>query len=106
MALVTGDDLATALGYPTPNVDPSIDACATAAEEVLTPLLASPTPENDATRHAALVIAVDVWQSRTAAGGQPVGLDFQPGPYQMGRSLTTRVAGLIAPYRDTGALAQ
>lgn len=103
--LVTADELAAVLGYPTPTSDMAIAACAAAAEFVLVPLLPDPTPVNAATKHAGLIIGVDIWQSRTAAGGQPVALDFQPGPYQMGRSLTTRVAGLIAPYRDTGALA-
>ena len=103
--LVTADELASALGYPTPNTDPAIDACVEAAVQVLVPLLDPSVPESAATKHAGLIIAVDIWQSRTAAGGQPIALDFQPGPYQMGRSLTSRVAGLIAPYRDTGALA-
>ncbi len=101
--LVTGDQLAQALGYPQTNDE--LDAAAAAACLTLEPLLPTPTPVNEATQQAGLVIAVDIWQARTAAAGQPIGLDFQPGPYQMGRSLTTRVSGLIAPYRAVGTLA-
>ena len=101
--LVTGTQLAQALGYPQTNDE--LDAAAAAACLTLEPLLPTPTPVNAATQQAGLVIAVDIWQARTAAAGQPIGLDFQPGPYQMGRSLTTRVSGLIAPYRAVGTLA-
>ena len=101
--LVTGDQLAQALGYPQTNDE--LQAAAAAACLTLEPLLPTPTPVNEATQQAGLVIAVDIWQARTAAAGQPIGLDFQPGPYQMGRSLTTRVSGLIAPYRAVGTLA-
>lgn len=101
--LVTGTQLAAALGYP--EATSEINDAAAAACLTLEPLLPSPPPVNEATQAAGLVIAVDIWQARTAAAGQPIGLDFQPGPYQMGRSLTTRVAGLIAPYRAVGTLA-
>lgn len=101
--LVTGTQLAQALGYP--EATSEINDAAAAACLTLEPLLPTPPPVNEATQAAGLVIAVDIWQARTAAAGQPIGLDFQPGPYQMGRSLTTRVAGLIAPYRAVGTLA-
>ena len=101
--LVTGTQLAQALGYP--EATDEINDAAAAACLTLEPLLATPTPVNQATQAAGLVIAVDIWQARTAAAGQPIGLDFQPGPYQMGRSLTTRVSGLVAPYRAVGTLA-
>ena len=55
-------------------------------------------------REAALAIAVDVWQSRVAPGGQIQGVDFTPGPYRLGRSLFTRVSGLLARWVDTGSL--
>ncbi len=55
-------------------------------------------------REAALAIAVDVWQSRVAPGGQTQGIDFTPGPYRLGRSLFTRVSGLLARWVDTGSL--
>jgi len=53
---------------------------------------------------AMLEIAVDVFQSRTAAGGQTQGIDFIPAPYRMGKSLFQRVAGLLVSYRDEETL--
>jgi len=55
-------------------------------------------------REAALAIAVDVFQSRVAPGGQIQGVDFTPSPYRLGRSLFTRVSGLLGRWVDTGAL--
>jgi hypothetical protein len=55
-------------------------------------------------REAALAIAVDVFQSRVAPGGQMQGIDFTPGPYRLGRSLFTRVSGLLGRWVDTGSL--
>ena len=55
-------------------------------------------------REAALAIAVDVWQSRVAPGGQIEAVDFTPGPYRLGRSLYTRVSGLLGRWVNTGSL--
>jgi hypothetical protein len=55
-------------------------------------------------REAALAIAVDVWQSRVAPGGQLEAVDFTPGPYRLGRSLLSRVSGLLARWIDTGTM--
>jgi hypothetical protein len=55
-------------------------------------------------REAALAIAVDIFQSRVAPGGQMQGIDFTPGPYRLGRSLFTRVSGLLSRWTDTGTL--
>ncbi len=55
-------------------------------------------------REAALAIAVDIFQSRVAPGGQTEAVDFTPGPYRMGRSLITRVSGLLGRWMDTSAL--
>jgi hypothetical protein len=57
-----------------------------------------------AVRTAAMMIAVDVFNSWTVPGGQAQGIDFQPGPYMMGRSILSRVQGLIGRYRDVGAM--
>jgi hypothetical protein len=57
-----------------------------------------------AVREAALAVAVDVFQSRQAPGGQMSGVDFTPGPYRLGRSLITRVSGLLGRYMDAGSL--
>lgn len=53
---------------------------------------------------AATAIAVDMWQSRLAPGGQINAVDFTPGPYRMGKSLITRVSGLLGQHMDTGSL--
>jgi len=55
-------------------------------------------------KEAALAIAVDIFQSRVAPGGQTQAVDFTPGPYRLGRSLFTRVSGLLARWTDTGSL--
>lgn len=51
-----------------------------------------------AVREAAMMLAVDIWQARQTPATGGMGVDFQPGPYKMGRSLMSRVQGLIAPY--------
>jgi len=61
----------------------------------------STTPE---VLEAALMTAADIYQSRFATNGQPVGVDFTPAPYRMGRSLLTRVSGLLAAYIATGTM--
>jgi len=50
---------------------------------------------------AVLAVAVEVFQSRTAAGGQIEGVDFAVTPFRLGRSLFNRVVGLLGPYIDT-----
>jgi hypothetical protein len=55
---------------------------------------------------AILIVSVEVFQSRTAPGGQIEGVDFSPTPYRMGRSLYSRVAGLLGAYVDVESLAQ
>lgn len=55
---------------------------------------------------AVLVVSVEVFQSRTAPGGQIEGVDFTPSPYRMGRSLFNRVVGLLGPYIDVETMAQ
>lgn len=61
---------------------------------------------NAAVQSAVYVVATEIFQSRTASGGQIEGVDFAPSPYRMGKSLLSRVTGLLAPYMDTGAICQ
>jgi hypothetical protein len=50
---------------------------------------------------AALMISIDIWQSRQAPSSGGVSIDgFTPSPYRMGNTLMARVRGLIAPYLD------
>lgn len=55
-----------------------------------------------AIREAALAVAVEIFQQRTSPGGQIQSVDFTPAPHRLGRSLLTRVLGLIAPYMSMG----
>ena len=55
-------------------------------------------------RQAALAIASDIWITRTGTLGQS-GVDFQsPAPYRLGRSLFTRVSGLIGKWMDVDGM--
>lgn len=53
-------------------------------------------------RQAAMSIAVDIWQTRMGTTGQQ-GVDFQPAPYRLSRSMLTRVSGLLAKHMDVGS---
>jgi hypothetical protein len=54
-----------------------------------------------AIQEAALMISIDIWQSRQAPSSGGVTIDgYQPSPYRMGNTLLARVRGLIAPYLD------
>jgi hypothetical protein len=59
---------------------------------------------NPAVYEAIMVVSVEVFQSITAAGGQIEGIDFQPTPYRMGRSLLSRVIGILGRSLDTEAM--
>jgi hypothetical protein len=72
-----------------------------------TALLASQTTLFDAVpavREASLAIAVEIFQQRTAAGGQVQAVDYTPSPHRLGRALLNRVHGLLAPYMDMGGI--
>lgn len=55
-------------------------------------------------KEAAMMVAVDIWNARQSAYGQAQGIDFQPGPYKMGRSVYNRVAGLLSAHRDPSGM--
>lgn len=98
--LVTAEEVAKAIGLPA--TDSAVMLSATAANELLTTYL---TPDVDHSKHAkdklaALTVAVDIFQARTASGGQVVGLEFQPTPFRMGASLLNTVSGLLGPCLD------
>jgi len=56
-----------------------------------------------AVEEAVLQIAIDVFQSRLAAGGTQQALDFTPAPYRMGRTLLYKVTGLISKYIESNS---
>ena len=52
-------------------------------------------------RESAMAVACDIWITRTGTLGQQ-GVDFQsPAPYRLGRSMLTRVSGLLGKHLDT-----
>ncbi|MCX7343927.1 MAG: hypothetical protein NT128_07275 [Proteobacteria bacterium] len=59
-----------------------------------------------AVEQAILVVSVEIFQSVVAPGGQIEGVDFQPSPFRVGRSLMNRVVGLLSPYVDVETIAQ
>ena len=61
---------------------------------------------NSAVESAVLAVSVEVFQSRTASGGQIEGVDFAPSPFRLGRSLFNRVSGLLGPYLDVETMVQ
>lgn len=61
---------------------------------------------NSAVESAVTIVAVEVFQSRTAPGGQIEGVDFSPSPFRMGRSLFNRCVGLLGSYIDTDSMVQ
>ena len=103
--IVTGTDVANALGLPSST--PVLDDVAAVANDLLTPYInptaLTPGPVPTPVVEAGVVLAIDVYQNRTAAGGQSVGLDGGIGPYRMGRSLIERVQGLLGPWLAVGS---
>ena len=58
-----------------------------------------------AIREAAMIVAVDVWQSRQVSQSGGVGMDgITASPYRMGYQLINRVRGLIQPYSSPNSL--
>lgn len=58
---------------------------------------------NPSVREAAMAVACDIWITRQGTLGQQ-GVDFQPAPYRLSRSLMTRVSGLLAKDMNVGNL--
>lgn len=61
---------------------------------------------NSAVESAIYAVSTEVFQSRTAVGGQIEGVDFAPSPFRLGRSLFNRVSGLLGPYIDVETMVQ
>ena len=49
-----------------------------------------------AVQNAALMIAVEIWQARTATLSGSNAVDFQPSPYRMSAQLLAKIRGMIA----------
>jgi hypothetical protein len=61
---------------------------------------------NASIESAIYAVSIEVFQSRTAAGGQIEGIDFASSPYRMGRSLLNRVIGLLGNYVEVETMVQ
>jgi len=51
---------------------------------------------DDAVQLAALMIAVEIWQAKTATLSGSNAIDFQPSPYRMSAQLLAKIRGMIA----------
>jgi len=51
---------------------------------------------DQAIQNAALMIAVEIWQARTATLSGSNAIDFQPSPYRMSAQLLAKIRGLIS----------
>lgn len=107
MALVTGEELADALEleYAAP-LDAVLDQVAQASDDIVGALITTGAYETEpaACKEAALAVGVEIFQARTAAGGQAVAVDFSPGPYRLSVWLTRRVMSLLGPYLNVGGM--
>ena len=102
MALVTGEELAAALDLDYDPPTEPYDQVAEAADDIVASLLTDAAYELEppACKEAALAVAVEIFQARTAAGGQAVATDFSPGPYRLSVWMTRRVMSLLGPYMN------
>ena len=107
MALVTGEELADALEleYAAP-LDAVLDQVAQASDDIVGALITTGAYETEpaACKEAALSIGIDIFQSRTAAGGQGVAIDFTPSPYRLNSYLTKSRQALLGPYMNPQGL--
>jgi hypothetical protein len=107
--LVTEPELLAALDLPV-DLDPTpyTQACVAADNTVRRWLSEAKGPHDDHAwdREAALAVAVQIYVSRTAPGGQMNSLDYQPmtGPHLLGPGLSGRVMGLIEDCREHGSV--
>ena len=54
---------------------------------------------------AVLAVATEVFQSRSAVGGQIEGIDYSVTPFRLGRSLFNRVSGILGKHIDQESIA-
>ncbi len=104
--LVTGADLAACLDLDYTSGDEPFDTIAEAACDIVGGLIttAAFAAAPPACREAALSVAVEMYQARTAAGGQAIASDFSAGPYRLSVWITRRISALIAPYTNVAGM--
>lgn len=107
MSLLTGQELADALDIAYDEPDEAVlDQVAEAADDIVGALITTAAYDEEpaACKEAALAVGVEIYQARTASGGQPVAIDFSPGPYRLSVWLTRRVGSLLGPYMNVGGM--
>ena len=103
MALLTGAELAENLEIEYIAPDAAVlDDVALAASDLIGYLItaAAVTAEPAACKQATMSVGVEIFQARTAAGGESVSVDFTAGPYRLSVWVTKRVMALLTPYLD------
>jgi hypothetical protein len=60
--------------------------------------------DDKAVQQASLMIAVEIWQARTATLSGSNAIDFQPSPYRMSAQLLAKIRGLISHALDPRSL--
>lgn len=86
--------------YSNEQIQPAVDASIALIQARVTTEAFDDEPA--ALKVAATGLAVDIFQSQTTSGGQAVDPTFAISPFKLGRSLTSRFEGLLAPYLDAG----
>lgn len=89
--------------------DEYLDQVIDTAEGVILPMLEELEDgyaDNANVQSAVYAVSTEIFQSRTAAGGQIEGIDFQPSAFRMSKSLFIKVSGLLGAIIDVGTLAQ
>ena len=103
MALLTGAELAENLeiSYVAPDAA-VLDDVALAASDLIGYLITDAAVAADpaACKQATMSVGVEIFQARTAAGGESVSVDFTAGPYRLSVWVTKRVMALLTPYLD------
>lgn len=103
-ALVTSEEVAAILNWPEGADLSELEQPCEAADTIIRSLLSEEKGPHDAHAHdreAASTVAVQIYLSRQAPGGQMQSLDYAPAmvPHLLGPGLTARIQGLIAVCR-------
>lgn len=105
MALVTVEELKTALGIGNLYSDESLELVIDSVTDIIESYVTEEAfdAEPPAMKEAALILSIDLFQTQNSAGGQQVAVDYTPAPFRTGRSWINKVSGLLAPYLNVEA---
>ena len=109
--VITADDLRAVLGVSDSLYDDEyLEQIVLSSEGVIVPMLRAledgeAWSDHEPVKSATLALAVEIFQSRIAPGGQIEGVDFTTvSPYRLGRSLFNRVSGLLGSFIDVESM--